>query len=213
LRRIPAMIIAAMPYSRATPEQAPNLGQAYNLFMARLLPEDWAVLIDHDAMFTTTKWHTTMEEVIDRELGDKRYPESGDTGLFVTRTNRVGCGWMKLSGVKQFEELKCGCGKKIKVSVEHDIRNHRQIGRTVAARRGTDTTDVTEWEKLPSRKPLSGVCMVLNVHVWREVGRFKDGFLTVDNDMHRKVREAGYRVRILEGVYVYHWYRAEGRGS
>jgi len=166
-----------------------ELGAAYNEFMDRLRPDDWACLIDHDAMFTTTIWHDQMERAINL---------NPDAGLFVPRTNRIGCGWMKLQGVE---------------TKNHDMIYHRCLGRELADSRGATVTDVTIWEEQPSRKPLSGVLMLLSKKVWQQVSGFKAGFLTVDNDMHARIRKAGLKVYLMEGVYLYHWYRFEGRGS
>jgi GT2 family glycosyltransferase len=179
------VIIAASPYQRDK-----NLGGAYNEFMERLKEGDWAALIDHDAMFTTTDWHQQIEDAIEED--------DGGTGLFTCRTNRIGCGWQKAAGADP----------KI-----HDIAYHRSIGRALAKARWSQTMDVTRWEALPSRKPLSGVLMVISKIAWEDVGGFKNGFLTVDNDMHARMRRKNKAVKLLEGVYVYHWYRAEGRGS
>ena len=179
------MIIAASPYAPSK-----QLGTAYNQFMARLWPDDWGCLIDHDAMFTTTIWHAQMVEAI------KTKP---DAGLFVPRTNRIGCGWMKLPGVSP---------------KNHDMLYHRKIGWDLSEKHGGDVlTDVTIWEEQPSKKPLSGVLMLISKDVWNLVGGFKPGFLTVDNDMHSRIRKAGLKVYLMESVYIYHYYRALGRGT
>ena len=44
--------------------------------------------------------------------------------------------------------------------------------------------------------------------VWEKVGGFKeDKMLTVDNDIHRKIRISGEKVGLMKGIYVQHWYR------
>lgn len=178
------MLIAASPYC---PKK--DLGGAYNDFMLRLRSDDWAALIDHDAMWTTKGWHGQVLEAIERE------PE---TGLFTCVTNRIGCGWQKARSVDPRN---------------HNVAYHREFGRRLAEIHGSRTDDVTEWEKQPSGRPLSGVVMVVSKRSWEAVGGFKNGFLTVDNDMHARMRRKGLTVRLLLGVYVYHWYRAEGKDS
>ena len=50
--------------------------------------------------------------------------------------------------------------------------------------------------------------MLFPKRVWLQTAGFKDGFLGVDNDFDKQVRELGYGTYIMKGVYVYHWYRA-----
>jgi len=166
------------------------LGTCYNEMMECLDENQWGCFLDHDAMFTTTKWYEQIAEAINR------FP---DAGIFVPRTNRIGCGWMKAPGVSP---------------KNHDIIYHRKIGREFAEKHGSDVLDVTIWETQPSHRPLSGVLMCLSKETWKRVGGFKRGFLGVDNEMHHKIRKLeGKKAYLLTGVYVYHWYRAEGRGS
>jgi GT2 family glycosyltransferase len=166
-----------------------SLGTCYNEMMSLLNEDQWGCFIDHDAMWTTTMWYQQISEAIEKN------PEAG---IFVPRTNRIGCGWMKAPGVSPRN---------------HDIAYHRQVGWDLHEKEGSNVHDVTVWEDQPSRKPLSGVSMLLSKKTWSKVGGFKKGFLTVDNDMHRRVRAAGLKAYLLLGVYVYHWYRARGRGS
>ena len=179
------MLISATPYSA----DSKDLGSAYNEFMSRMHSEDWACLLDHDAMWTTTIWARQIAEAI---------KENSDAGLFVASTNRIGCGWMKAKGVSP---------------KEHDMIFHREFGRKLADEHKHSVVDVTCWEDHPSGKPLSGVMMCISCRTWAAVNGFKRGFLTVDNDMHKRIRDHGLKVYLLPGVYVYHWYRFQGRGS
>lgn len=174
------MLISCSPY-RADK----NLGAAYNEVIDRLRPDDWIALIDHDAMFTTPIWHPQIEAAI------KHNP---DYALFVGCTNRIGCGWMKAPGVDPNN---------------FDMLYHRRVGRDLAAKHGSEIRDVTEWESQPSGRPLSGVLMVTSKKAWAEVLGFKHGFLTVDNNFHKRIRDADHRVGLMLGVYVFHVYRAK----
>ena len=58
-----------------------NLGGAYNKFMDLLEDDDWAVFLDHDAMFTTTDWMKTIQETI---------TQNPEYGFFTCLTNRIG---------------------------------------------------------------------------------------------------------------------------
>jgi len=73
------------------------------------------------------------------------------------------------------------------------------------AQHGAQLTDITR------DSPISGVVMCLSRTGWERMGKFKHGFFGVDNQAHRDVRAAGMRVYLMRGLYVYHWYRADGR--
>ncbi len=60
---------------------------------------------------------------------------------------------------------------------------------------------------------MSGVVILLSRKTWGRLGGFADGFLGVDNAIHQAARDLGYRVYLMEGVYVYHWYRADAESS
>jgi len=85
-----------------------NLGGAYNKFMDLLEDDDWAVFLDHDAMFTTPDWMNIIEKTIE---------ENPEYGFFTGLTNRIGSAWQKISGVDE---------------ENHDMRYHRNIGQQVA---------------------------------------------------------------------------------
>jgi GT2 family glycosyltransferase len=114
-----------------------------------------------------------------------KYPD-GD--LFTCKTNRVGTRYM-LAGDWASD----------------DIAKHRQI----AARLLSDMSvkDITQ-DAL-----LSGVVMLIKRSSWEAVGGFReDGMLGIDNDMHLRIRRNNGKVYLMNGVYVYHWYRGGQRG-
>jgi len=49
--------------------------------------------------------------------------------------------------------------------------------------------------------------MGIKKSVWRKAGGIKDGILTVDNNFSRRIEKAGYKIRRMDGVYVFHLYR------
>jgi GT2 family glycosyltransferase len=116
------------------------------------------------------------------EFAIKKYP---DAGVFTAMTNRIGNPDQRL-------------GEPFNVC--NDLKEHRRIGYMQAP--NVDARDVTE-----SKNLISGVVLCLSWETWKLVGGFCDGFLGVDNDMHKRVRDAGKRVYILRNLYVYHWYR------
>lgn len=111
-----------------------------------------------------------------------------NVGLLTAVTNRVG---------QSAQVVK-------KAPAGHDLREHFAFGRQLADEHGVDVTDVT-------KGPLvSGVVLCLSKDTWEQIGKFSDGFLGVDNRAHQDVRRIGRRVLIMRGLYVYHWYRADG---
>ena len=88
----------------------------------------------------------------------------------------------------------------------HDLREHFRFGARLLDQHGSAAQDITRGS------PISGVVMALSRETWESMGGFRDGFFGVDNCAHTDVRKAGKRVLQLPGLYVYHWYRADGVG-
>src|SRR5262245_63566171 len=80
-----------------------NLGLAYNEEMERLPEGGWAVLLDHDVMFTTFEWARQIEAAIRME------PRGSFTGV----TNRIFCPWQQAREANK---------------ENHDILYHRRVG-------------------------------------------------------------------------------------
>ena len=160
-----------------------DLGRAYNKNMSLLSEDDWAVFIDHDAMFVQPYWYNTVKDAI------KKNP---DVGFFTCFTNRIGCGWMRVPNIDQNN---------------HDIRYHRDIGKKLSNQE-TEVIDITNRNPY-----LSGVVMICQKKVWDRIGGAKSGFLSVDNDLHIKCAKAGIKVGLISNLYVYHWYRGDGDTS
>ena len=177
----------------APKEHDKDLAWAYNECM-RLLPndDDWACFIDHDAMFTTPDWYPQMEVIIEAN------PEYS---CFTVAANRVYADWQMPMGVN---------------SINHDIRYHRKIGAELQAKNGNKVVDVTVCSDLPAppaKSPLSGVVMLYKKSAWKEVffRSLEPKRLTgIDNLLHLDLRDRGYKVGLMCGVYVYHWHRAGG---
>ncbi len=78
------VIYTMMPYDDSG---SMNLGKAYNDHMA-LLPEDaWAVLMDHDMVWTTRVWNPQIAEAI---------AFRPDAGAFTAVTNRIAAPWQQV---------------------------------------------------------------------------------------------------------------------
>jgi GT2 family glycosyltransferase len=168
------MIHTGIPFSTAM-----NLGAAYNAFMDRLAPDDWACLLDHDAIWTTREWYKQLEEVT------RAVPDAGMVTALQSR------GWQKWQ-----------IGAPEKHANNHDMAYHRTRGKELLGVR--TLLDVTE------TSGIAGVVMLISKRSWEAVGGFADGMYCVDHAMHFALARAGRRVYVHEGVYVYHWRRANG---
>jgi GT2 family glycosyltransferase len=192
------VIYTFIPYSAS---DDPDLGAEYNRFMG-MLPgdEDWACFIDHDAMFTTRHWYRQLADVIQL---------NPNAGCFTAKTNRVG-NYIQVVDVdlatlnifsgrerrrKHLELLNNGGNN-------HDIAYHRQKGQQLHDSKRLVIT------QLPEEYLLSGVLLLVRKGTWRQVP-FRSGFFGVDAAYHYDCIKAGYRVYLMEGVYVYHWYRGD----
>jgi len=110
-----------------------------------------------------------------------------EVGLYTCLTNRIG----------NLQQLVNGIDKE-----NHDIKYHRQIGKQLQEEHYGDVFSITN--------PLSGVIILISKKTWKTVGGFIDGFLGVDNDIHKKCLDNNIKVGLMGGVYVYHWYRGDG---
>ena len=162
-----------------------NLGCAYNKFMD-ILPndDDWGCFLDHDAMFTTSDWYNQLTEII--ECND-------DVGIFGCRTNRIARAFHLVGNIDVYNQ---------------DISYHRKIGKHI---QHNWYKDVFLLEKdLTHEYGFSGVCILIKKKVWKQIGGFEpNGFLAVDDDIRKKADKHKIKIGIMNGVYVYHWYRAD----
>lgn len=156
-----------------------DLGRAYSEAFARVRDDDWVCLLDHDAMFTTYDWYKQLTEAVEHA--------PGSTGLITGVTNRIG-------NLDQ---------KALDAPISHDIRIHREFGTRRALEHGAALTDVT------GGKPVSGVVMCIPKRAWLSIGEPPRAFLGVDNWIHLALRSAGYRIFLMRGLYLYHWYRGD----
>jgi GT2 family glycosyltransferase len=174
------MIHTYIPYAPSSINK--NIGAVYNGFMNMISDDDWACFLDHDAMFTTLDWYKQLEDII-AGLSDSHQ----DACLLTACTNRIG----------NPEQLVQGIDPQ-----NHDIYYHRKIGKQRQVEYGSA---LRECETV-----MSGVVILISKEVWKQTDGFCDGFLGVDNDIDRKIRALGYKSYIMDGVYCYHWYRADG---
>lgn len=77
-----------------------------------------------------------------------------------------------------------------------DILHHKRIG--VALAKKDTLLDVT------TTAGFGGVVIVISKPNWYDVGGFVNGMFCVDHQMHYALRDAGRRIYLIEGLYVYH---------
>ena len=116
--------------------------------------------------------------------------ENPDTGMFTCYTNRIANPQQLYSG---------------RFSESADIRYHRNIA--IVCR------EVNPHKVFDLIHPISGIMMIIQKKTWKEFP-FSDGLLAVDNDISRRLLKAGRKVRLIKGIYMFHYYRFnEGRKS
>lgn len=94
-----------------------NYGRACNEAMALLPDGGWAILQDHDALWTTREWYRQIAEAIAFQ----------PRAMFTVLTNRIASGWQRLPGVDPNN---------------HDYAYHRALGKEQLKQRSLlDITD------------------------------------------------------------------------
>lgn len=156
-----------------------NVGIAYNRIMERL--EGWVGFMDHDIFFANPGWYELFVDAIDR-LGE-------NAGLITCVTNRIGCQLQKQPNVDRNN---------------HDIRYHKKMARQTYDQSGNEIVDITG-------SPFSPSALVFITHkrAWQKAGGFSERkHIGCDNDYCGRLKRNGYRLFVIKGLYVYHWYRA-----
>lgn len=131
-RILPHVFIAYAPKSYGM-----NLGRCYNEYMERLGDDDFALFIDHDAMFVSDSWKETICDIATRH--------AYDIALFISQTNRINNPYQRLNLLEE----------------NHRIEDHRIFANEIFENFSTVTT---ECAKLPSS---SGVVIMLSKKTWK----------------------------------------------
>lgn len=155
-----------------------NIGKSYNESMSLVNFEDWVCFLDGDAVHTSHFFGKRIEEVIE---------SNPEYSLFTCTTNRVNCPYQIAPNVN------------IK---SNDQEYHRLFGESIWEKYGKQVSEIT------NSMELSGVFIAIKKSIWEKVGGFKeDRMLSIDNDIHRRVKLLGEKVGLMKGIYVQHWYR------
>ena len=102
-----------------------------------------------------------------------------DAGLFTAVANRIAPRWQRAGNRDS-----------------HDMDVHEAIGR--------DRLRIRTLLDATGTKGIGGVVIVISKEAWRSVGGFVDGMRCVDHRMAFAQRDAGRKVYVIEGLYVYH---------
>jgi len=138
---------------------------------------DWVGFADHDIFFANPYWYIMFTLAIDKLL---------NPGFISCKTNKIGCPLQK-AGSKKTD----------------DIKYHRERAEELHKEYWNDFEDVTNSQHVPS-----GLVFVTPRKAWEKVGGFREnGIIGVDNHYVNKLKVAGYKIYILSGLYVYHYYR------
>lgn len=161
-----------------------DIGAAYDDYMGLIRePDDWGLLLDHDAAFTTRSWYRVVERAV---------ASRPDAGMFVAKTNRLR---PRRSGWQMHGDPNC-----------HDMVELHRVGMELEDRYGSQVRDVTTDEIRKSRRPASGFFMCIQKRTWDEMGGAPSGFRGVDYQIHQRIEALGKRIYLLEGVLMYHWW-------
>lgn len=117
-----------------------------------------------------------------------RYP---DAGMFTALTNRVG------------NRRQC---YKFKLSKDSNIVNHRYIA-DLEKKRSPFKVSVVDY-------PISGHLMMIQKKVWKHFPFAENlKILGVDNEISSRMLKAGYKIYLMKGVYIFHYYRLKEGGQ
>lgn len=157
-----------------------NLGKAFNDYVKRLTirPDDWIFLLDGDTSFLDPFWGKHISDLV------HKYPH---TGIFTCYTNRVG------------NLLQC---HKFKRSDDSNMINHFRIAQQLKQN--------YYWNVREINHIISGHLMGFSRKTWEDVGGFTENpgeILKVDNRFSKRVLNSGRKILLMEGVYLFHYYR------
>lgn len=167
-------------------EPGRRLGKACNRMFETV--EDWGLILDWDVMLLDIGWYDKCLQAIE-QVGEK-------AGLISCVTNRIGCPLQK-ANIPRAE------------ANSDDLRIQGPVAQFHSGFYGFGgrpaIIDVTD-----SSHKLSGMFFLTRRKVWDEVGGVPDDkFIGMDNYYHDRVKEAGYRIYVMQNLYVFHNYQRQ----
>ena len=204
-----------------------DLAFIYNETMQRVNDDDWVCFVDHDAIFTTPIWYKQMESII-----ENINPNVGALTCITNRLSKSGkYQWASLYYEKIITKLMQDYNYKVSNSWVndfqsiHDMRFHRDLGLLIKDENETAVIDypIKYWrtENQGGKKKyasisasMSGVIILVSKKAWNKVhfplgSKCSSGLLGVDNWFHKELSKHNFQVKIMTGIYVYHWYQCD----
>lgn len=166
-----------------------KLFEAYDHYMSLVNDEDWVVFLDGDTAFLTSEWGHQILEYINK------YP---DTGLFTCYASR--CHYMP--------QVRRGTDMD-----NTDILYHQKMAATLQSTHHLKAKEID--------RRIAGHLMVIKKSTWnkiREEVRQKvkaqsKYILGVDTKISNALLKDGFKIRLMQGIYIFHYLRlAEGFG-
>lgn len=103
-----------------------------------------------------------------------------------------GCVTNRLRYPDQLFENRC--------SEETDIMEHKRISDLLWETCGTTCID--------AQRPIAGVFLLFRREIWRHI-KFHDGIISIDFLFCQEAMDAGYKIKIMTGIYLFHFYRLD----
>lgn len=158
-----------------------DLGKAYNYY-ANLVAndEDWICFLDADTCIgLIPKFGHLLEEIV------SLYP---DTGMFTCYASRIKGRQQRYNDV---------------ISEDVNVLNHKK---TAVKQAELYSKKVKKLSRI-----ISGHLMLVKKSVWKNIGGAPEGIgiLTVDNRISRNILKKGYNILLMEGIYLFHFYRLD----
>ena len=167
-----------MTITRITPFATDkNYGGAINEACARFNDDEWILLTDGDVTFLTPDWGKQIADVIQTH-GD-RYD------LYGCVTNRLAQPTQRYKG---------------EFSDNHDMLHHYAIAKELERTLYAEVTDITK------HRVIAGMFMLFRKSLWNRI-KFKENTLHFDSLFSKEVVRQGGKLGLIEGLYVYHFYR------
>jgi len=164
---------------------SPNgrIGEAYNNALSNLV-EGWVLFIDHDVLLVNPYWWDICNAAINHV--------GLDAGWITCYTNRIGCKFQKAPNVNTQTD---------------DIKYHRQFALDLFKKNRGKIRDLTN----AKGGRFSGMFILTHKQAWIDAGGFKEniGFFNVDCRYFTSLKNAGYKLFLMEDLYVYHGYFRE----
>jgi hypothetical protein len=158
-----------------------KLFEAYDDCMALLKDDDWACFLDGDTLFFESNFGHQVQEYVEK------YP---DTGLFTCYSSRCGYGYMVPPGTMQDSD---------------SIIYHRK--------RSKEIYQKYHLQVLELNQHIAGHLMCIKKNTWMQIRedlmRVTDGanLLGVDTQITNKMLKHGFRILLMQGIYLMHYYR------